>query len=238
MRFRPATVARLLRQLDTSKTTGPDGVLARVLKICAAELSSPLSSLYSACFRQGVSPSLWKTANVVPVHKKQARSSMRNYQPVSLLSIISKVMEKGINTTLMNHLEQKRLLSQHQFGFCTRLTAADLLAHLSHQWQSCMNIGCAVRTLAVDIAGAFDKVSHLGVLHNALTAIAGTLHQWITGYLTDRNLQAVVGGATSSRIPVTADVPHGQYTWANIVPGLRQRRSRQSTTWRCPSYLC
>ena len=79
-------------------------------------------------------------------------------------------MEKVINTTLMNHLEKKRLLSQHQFGFRTRLTAADLLAHLSHQWLSYMNTGGAVCTLAVDIAGAFDTVSHLGVLHNALTA--------------------------------------------------------------------
>ena len=148
--------------------------------------------------------------SVVPVHKKQARSSMRNYRPVSLLSVVSKVMEKVINTTLMNHLEKKRLLSQHQFGFRTGLSAADLLTHLSHQWLSCMNTGGAVRTLAVDIAGAFDKVSHLGVLHKLRSyGIAGTLHQWMTSYLTDRNLQAVVGGATSSRFPVTAGVPQG-----------------------------
>ena len=73
-----------------------------------------------------------------------------------------------------------------------------------------MNTGGAVRTLAVDIAGAFDKVSHLGVLHKLRSyGIAGSLHQWITRYLTDRNLQAVVGGATSSRFPVTAGVPQG-----------------------------
>ena len=116
-------------------------------------------------------------------------------------------MEKVINTTLMNHLEKKCLLSQHQFGFRTGLSAADLLAHLSHQY---MNTGGAVRTVAVDIAGAFDKVSHLGVLHKLRSyGIAGTLHQWMTSYLTDRNLQAVVGGATSYRFPVTAGVPQG-----------------------------
>ena len=175
-----------LGSLTRRRLPAPTASPARVLKICAAELSSPLSSLYSACFRQGVYPSLWKTANVVPVHKKQARSSMKNYRPVSLLSVVSKVMEKVINTTLMNHLEKKRLLSQHQFGFRTGLSAADLLAHLSHQWLSCMNTSGAVRTVAVDIAGAFDKVSHLGVLHKLRSyGIAGTLHQWMTSYLTD-----------------------------------------------------
>ena len=65
-------------------------------------------------------------------------------------------------------------------------------------------------TLPSKIAGAFDKVSHLGVLHKLRSyGIAGTLHQWMTSYLTDRNLQAVVGGATSSRFPVTAGVPQG-----------------------------
>ena len=210
VRFRPTTIARLLRQLDPSKATGPDGVPARVLKICAAELASPLSRLFSACFRKGVQPSLWKTANVVPIHKKQTRSTLRNYRPVSLLSVISKVMEKVINTTLMNHLEKQSLLSPHQFGFRPGLSAADLLTSISHQWQSCINAGGAVRALAVDIAGAFDKVSHLGVLHKLRSyGIAGTLHQWLTSYLTDRTLQAVVGGATSPQFPVTAGVPQG-----------------------------
>ena len=64
--------------------------------------------------------------------------------------------------------------------------------------------------LAVDIAGAFDKVSHVGVLHKLRAyGIDGTLHRWLTSYLSTRNLQAVVGGATSQAIPVTAGVPQG-----------------------------
>ena len=164
---------------------------------------------------------------------------MRNYRPVSLLSVVSKVMEKVINTTLMNHLEKKRLLSQHQFGFRTGLSAADLLAHLSHQWLSCMNTGGAVRTVAVDIAGAFDKVSHIGVLHKLRSyGIAGTLHQWMTSYLTEP--QSPSRRRRCHLFPLSCDRRRatGQYTWANVVPGLRQRRSRRSTTWRSPSYLC
>ena len=63
---------------------------------------------------------------------------------------------------------------------------------------------------AVDIAGAFDKVSHVGVLHKLCAyGINGILHRWLTSYLSNRNLQAVVGGATSQDFPVTAGVPQG-----------------------------
>ena len=66
--------------------------------------------------------------------------------------------------------------------------------------------------LAVDIAVAFDKVSHVrvGVLHKLRAyGIYGTLHRWLTSYLSNRHLQAVVGGATSQAFPVTAGVPQG-----------------------------
>ena len=106
VRFRPATIERHLRQLDPSKATGPDGIPARVLKHCAKALCLPLSRLFALCFQRGVQPSLWKTANVVPIHKRQSRTAMKNYRPVSLLCIVSKVMEKVVNTAIMNYLER------------------------------------------------------------------------------------------------------------------------------------
>ena len=143
VRFRPATIKRHLRQLDPSKATGPDGIPARVLKHCAKALCLPLSRLFALCFQRGVQPSLWKTANVVPIHKRQSRTAMKNYRPVSLLCIVSKVMEKVVNTAIMNYLERNNLLSAHQFGFRSGLSAADLLTSLNHQWLSCINSGGA-----------------------------------------------------------------------------------------------
>ena len=64
--------------------------------------------------------------------------------------------------------------------------------------------------LAVDIASAFDKVSHVRVLHKLCAyRIDGIVHRWLKSYLFNRNLQAIVGGATSQAFPVTAGVPQG-----------------------------
>ena len=117
----------------------------------------------------------------------------------------------------MTYLEKENLLSKHQFGFRTGLGTADLLTSLHYQWISCINTGGAVRVVAVDIAGAFDRVAHLGVLHKIRSyGLDGTLHRWLTSYLRDRNLQVVVGGATSQPFPIAAGVPQG----SNLGPTL------------------
>ena len=208
VRFRKATVQRQLCQLDPTKATGPDGIPARVLKQCSKVLAAPLAKLFLLYFRCHVQPSLWKIARVIPILKKQSHSGAKNYRPVSLLSVVSKVMEKIVNTAIINHLEHKKALSIHLYGFRQGLSTSDLLTSLNHSWFSKVNRGGAVRVLAVDIAGAFDKVSHRGVLHKAASyGITGPLLNWLSDYLYDRKLQAVVGGASSEPYKIDAGVP-------------------------------
>ena len=70
IRFREKEVRMRLKKLDVSKANGPDGISARVLRQCAGALAKPLARLYSFFFKNGM-PAGWKTANVVPVHKKK-----------------------------------------------------------------------------------------------------------------------------------------------------------------------
>ena len=121
----------------------------------------PLTKLFSLCYRQGVQPAQWKLAHVVPVHKKASKTLMKNYRPVSLLSIISKVMEGIINRQLHNYLEHHQILSPRQFGFQHGLGTTDLLSGLHNSWVSTIARGGLVHALAVDIAGTFDKASHV-----------------------------------------------------------------------------
>ena len=147
IRFRPSTVRRLLGQLDPAKATGPDGVPARVLKECRAVLATPLAHLFSLCFEQGVHPSDWKTANVVPVHKRKSRTDMKNYRPVSLLSVMSKVMEKVINTSIMNW--RRAICSPPTSSDSARAWAPRIfshrfkprMAHCHQWWRSSSSIG-------------------------------------------------------------------------------------------------
>ncbi|XP_069179379.1 uncharacterized protein [Procambarus clarkii] len=86
-------VLQLLKTLDTSKAVGPDKVSPRLLRSCADLFAPPLTCLFQLGLDQGMWPSLWKMADVVPVHNKKSRSVVGNYRPVSVLSITGKIIE-------------------------------------------------------------------------------------------------------------------------------------------------
>ena len=81
-----ASEKKRLKKLDVSKASGPDGLSAKVLRQCASVLAKPLTRLYSLFFKKGI-PEGWKTANVVPVHKKTKKSNVENYRPISVIQV-------------------------------------------------------------------------------------------------------------------------------------------------------
>ena len=195
-------------QFNPSKTIGQDGIPARVLKTCSAELEQPLSTLFTQCFQTGIQPKTWNIANKVPIFKRKSKPLPSNYRPVSLLRILPKVMETIINRTITNFLELNNVFSTRQFKFRHGHSAADLLSSLHNQWLHTAGEKGAARILTIDIASTFDRVSHPGVLHkNNVYGLCGQLHQWLSSYLIERYLQLVFCGQTSSRLPIQTGVP-------------------------------
>ena len=110
-------VLRVLKSLNVSKATGPDGISPLVLSKCASQLAFPLSRLYNLSLTSGNFPSLWKFANVSLVHKKDAKCELTNYRPISILPVMSKVLEMIVNEQLRIYLEHNNLLCPTQYGF-------------------------------------------------------------------------------------------------------------------------
>ena len=127
--------------------------------ICSPELSPILAKLFKKCISESCFPSSWKIASVVPVFKNSGeRSDPQNYRPISLLSVISKVFESLISSSLTNHLESLKLLSDHQYGFRSGRSTADVLTVFSERVFQSLNASGETRAIALDISKAFDKV--------------------------------------------------------------------------------
>lgn len=210
VKFWPKVVLKKLRNLDTSKATGPDGISATVLKNCAPELAPVLSKLFQISLNSKAVPSEWKTAHVVAVPKKGNKQDPSNYRPISLLSIISKVMESIIGDQIRKHLERHQLLSDAQYGFRENRSTVDMLSYITQWWNDSLDSQQEVRIIALDIKKAFDCVWHRGLLMKLSSfGIHGDIYGWISSFLADRHQAVVLDGHTSSSKTLSAGVPQG-----------------------------
>ena len=203
-------VLELLLALDTSKANGPDNISAKMLKSTATSIAPVLTKLLNLSITTGRIPGAWKTSSVVPIPKNGNKADAKNYRPISLLSVISKVLERHIHGKILVHLQATCPLSDSQWGFCSGKSTVQALLTATNDWLHMMESGIEAGAVFFDFTKAFDSVPHKALIEK-LQAIGldGFLVQWITDYLTNRKQCVVVGGATSEFVPVVSGVPQG-----------------------------
>ena len=114
----PKMIKKVIANLDLSRASGPDCIPVVVLKNCEPELSYILAELFNKCLKESCFPDCWKVSLLVPVFKNVGeRSTAKNYRPVSLLSVVTKVFEKLVNDRIVDHLENHGFFSDFQYGF-------------------------------------------------------------------------------------------------------------------------
>ena len=114
--FTDNDIGRIINSLDPNKAHGHDMMSIRMLKICGDSINKPLGLIFRACLEHGVFPQNWKKANVVPIHKKNDKQSLKNYRPVSLLPICGKIFERLLYNNMFSFLIENDLISQNQSG--------------------------------------------------------------------------------------------------------------------------
>ncbi|CAH2094107.1 unnamed protein product [Euphydryas editha] len=208
--FSQRDVRRELLTLDVHKSSGPDGIPAMVLKQCAPELCPVLTRLFALSYHTRQVPSSWKTAHVHPVPKKGDRSDPSNYRPIAITSLLSKVMERVINTKLLRYLEEHDLISDRQYGFRHGRSTGDLLVYLTHRWASAIESQGEALAVSLDMAKAFDRVWHRGLLSKLPSyGLPEGLCKWVASFLSSRCIRAVVDGCCSAKLDLNAGVPQG-----------------------------
>ena len=208
--FTQRDVRRELLSLDVHKSSGPDGIPAVVLKQCAPELCPVLTRLFALSYSANEVPCSWKTALVHPVPKKGDRSDPSNYRPIAITSLLSKVMERVINTKLLRYLEDHDLLSDRQYGFRHGRSTGDLLVYLTHRWSVAVESQGEALAVSLDVAKAFDRVWHGGLLSKLPSyGLPEGLCKWVASFLSGRSIKAVVDGSCSNSLDINAGVPQG-----------------------------
>ena len=203
-------ILKLLKGLKTNKASGPDNLTSRILKELAEELAPCLTIIFNQSLELGVLPQDWRCANITPLFKKGNRDVAANYRPVSLTSIVCKIMEHVVCSHIWKHLDTLGILSPYQHGFRKGHSCETQLTLTMHHLNKLYDNNIQVDIGILDFSKAFDVVPHRRVLNKLkYYGINGKIHKWISAFLHDRTQSVVVDGHTSSSVDVDSGVPQG-----------------------------
>ena len=111
------TVIEIISNMEAKTSLDANGICMKMLKFIRYEIAKPLAHLFNLSLNNGVFPARLKVCRTVPIFKSGDNTSCDNYRPISLLSSISKILEKIVANNLVSHLENNNLIYENQYGF-------------------------------------------------------------------------------------------------------------------------
>ena len=203
-------VANKLEKLDVNKCPGLDDIHPKLLFELRGDLVKPLTKLFNFSIKNGVVPLEWREAGVVPLFKKGKKSEPENYRPVSLTSLICKIIESILKDSILDHLDKFSLINDSQHGFSKgRSCLTNLLVFMEEITHS-LDEGNSVDVIYLDFAKAFDKVPYRRLFSKLRShGIGGKVTQWIEAWLTNRKQKVGLNKKYSDWSSVVSGVPQG-----------------------------
>ena len=111
-------ISDLLKNCDTNKAAGIDDLSGRFLKDGADILTIPMTQLCNLSIKFSHIPKDCKVAKLKPLYEKGTKTDPKTFRPISLLPIVSKIIEKVIHNQTMNCLTENNILYRYESGFC------------------------------------------------------------------------------------------------------------------------
>ena len=151
-------ILKIIAKLEPNKAHGHDKISIHMIKICSTAICKPLRLIFNQCIDNGIYPCEWKKATVAPIHKKGDKQTFKNYRPVSLLPICSKIFERLLYNKMFGFFLDKGLISANQSGFKPGDSCINQHLIITHDIYKSFDDGYEVRDVFLNISKAFDKV--------------------------------------------------------------------------------
>ena len=185
--------------MDVSKATGTDSIGPRLLQLAAPYIADDITFICNHSINSSTFPYKWKEAKVSPLYKNGPQDDVNNYRPISILPVLSKVIETHVHDCLYGYLHEDNLLHNTQSGFRTQHSCETALVHMIDSWLNALDCGKMVGVVLVDFKKVFDQVDHQILLSKLkLYGIDNECLMWFNSYLTHSQQQVSDNNSKSS----------------------------------------
>ena len=206
----PYEISRIINKLGNKTSSGYDGISNIFLKQISAEICLPLSIIFNKSIESAVFPDSMKLGDIMPVYKSKDRASCTNYRPISLLPVVSKVLERIIYKRVYHYLTQHNLLYNSQYGFRSKHSTINAITEFVGKIANGFENGEYTLGVFLDLSKAFDTIDHDILLYKLEKyGIRGHSNQWFKSYLSSRSQQVKYNDVRSKALPVRCGVPQG-----------------------------
>ena len=154
-----------LNVVKCKSSMGGDNFHNDFLTYMPKEIRCHLLHIFNIIYEGNFIPQQWKTADIIPIPKPgKDPADPAAYRPISLLSVVGKLMERLVNNRLKWLLETKNILPSQQFGSRNNRSKLDPLAILEHEIQMCFKKQQTILVAVLDLSQAFDRADILSII--------------------------------------------------------------------------
>ena len=177
----------IIKSLKTKKSTSLDQLDNYAIKLVADRVAAPLHHVITLSILQEKFPSEWKKAKIFPLFKKGSEVHKENYHPVSILSPLSRVLEKLVYSQIYDYFEKHKLFSSSLHGYRQNRSTLTALLCLYDKWITVTSNRQIPGIVLVDLSAAFNLGNPQILLKKLkIYIIQDEMLNWIQRYLTDR----------------------------------------------------
>ena len=210
-------ILRFIDKMNKFKSPGPDNFVPQVIKEVKHAIVSNLQHIFKLSINNCEIPNDWKQANIVPIYKKGNKTLPENYRPISLTSIICKILESIISEKITAYVDTNNLITKNQHGFRRKRSCTTNLLDFYGKVLKDFDTAKGVDLIYLDFQKAFDKVQHdLLVKKLSKIGIQGKILKWVENWLQNRSQRVTINGEYSTWATVGSGVIQGSVLGPNL----------------------
>ena len=203
-------VPKLLKDVNIDKTAGIDSLSEKFLKVGVNVLGKPIPKICNLSIKYSVFPTDCQVAKWKPLYKKGSTTLLRNYWPISVLPLISKIIDKVIHDQTQAFLDENKILCRFQSGFIKSFSTDSCLSHLSNKIATGFKSGLFTGMILFDLQKAFDTINH-DILINKMEYLGFSKDAifWFKSYETNRKIKVNSNKTFLEPRKLSCGVPQG-----------------------------